>query len=175
MNKRITLLVSTLTKRRPITCTTSRYITTTTSQPQLIQSTQIPAPHTGHIQLLLLNRPTERNAINWQLLRELREQVEEIAAEGGRSGGGTRALVVGSTGPVFCAGADLKVCFFTSLLFLSNIYTTLSRALCLVSTCLYPLNMVSEVSRFNDADGLLVPLTKIRNDAHSHHRKQPLF
>jgi len=74
----------------------------------LIDSKQVPAPHVGHIQVLLLNRQAERNAINWALIKSLRVQLEEIASEAGR--GPTRALVLGSTGPVFCAGADLKVC-----------------------------------------------------------------
>ncbi|KAF3902732.1 hypothetical protein AA313_de0202668 [Arthrobotrys entomopaga] len=76
----------------------------------VIISKSIPAPHTGSIRLLLLNRPTPKNAINWDLLRALREEIDSIASEAGK--GETRALVIGSSstgvGAAFCAGADLK-------------------------------------------------------------------
>lgn len=66
-----------------------------------------PAPHSGNIRVLLLDRPDARNALSRGLIAELRRHVDEIQAEGGK--GGTRALILGSnTDKAFCAGADLK-------------------------------------------------------------------
>lgn len=66
-----------------------------------------PAPHSGTIRVLLLDRPDARNALSRQLLTDLRRHVDEIKAEGGT--GGTRALIVASNvDKAFCAGADLK-------------------------------------------------------------------
>ncbi|KAK6533604.1 hypothetical protein TWF694_002541 [Orbilia ellipsospora] len=91
----------------------SQYVRRYSTEPAIsdvIISKSIPAPHTGSIRLLLLNRPTAKNAISWDLLRALREQIDSIASEAGK--GETRALVIGSSstevGGVFCAGADLK-------------------------------------------------------------------
>jgi enoyl-CoA hydratase len=52
-----------------------------------------------------LQRPERRNALNSQLVEELREAVQK-ASEG--SGGATRAIVLTGQGTVFCAGADLS-------------------------------------------------------------------
>ena len=49
-----------------------------------------------------LQRPERRNALNSQLVEELREAVEQAAAEG------VRAIVLTGQGTVFCAGADLS-------------------------------------------------------------------
>ena len=66
-----------------------------------------PAPHSGTIRVLLLDRPAARNALSKQLVTDLRRHVDEIKAEGGT--GGTRALVIASNvDKAFCAGADLK-------------------------------------------------------------------
>lgn len=66
-----------------------------------------PAPHSGTIRVLLLDRPESRNALSRQLMTDLRRHVDEIKAEGGT--GGTRALIVASNvDKAFCAGADLK-------------------------------------------------------------------
>lgn len=66
-----------------------------------------PAPHSGTIRVLLLDRPEARNALSKQLVTDLRRHVDEIKAEGGT--GGTRALIVASNvDKAFCAGADLK-------------------------------------------------------------------
>lgn len=68
---------------------------------------QVPAPGSGNIRVLLLNRPKARNALSRGLVDSLAKQVQSIAAEGGS--GPTRALVIGSnTDSAFCAGADLK-------------------------------------------------------------------
>jgi methylglutaconyl-CoA hydratase len=98
-----------------------------TAQPSLIKVLDVPAPHSGRIRILSLNRPSARNAISRQLLQELRSHVDFIAAEyaadgsevppqkrfGGAAGtderGPTRALILTSeVDSCFCAGADLK-------------------------------------------------------------------
>ena len=52
-----------------------------------------------------LQRPERRNALNSQLVEELREALQK-ASEG--SDGATRAIVLTGQGTVFCAGADLS-------------------------------------------------------------------
>ena len=94
----------------------------------VIKTQQVPAPGSGSIRVLLLNRPDARNALSKNLLDELDRHVQSISAEGGT--GPTRALVLGSTSDAaFCAGADLKeragmsrdeyAFFFSFLLFIS--------------------------------------------------------
>ncbi|KAJ4986843.1 enoyl-CoA hydratase/isomerase [Stagonosporopsis vannaccii] len=66
-----------------------------------------PAPNSGNIRILSLNRPAARNAISRQLLAELNQQVTSIQNEG--QNGQTRALILASeVDTSFCAGADLK-------------------------------------------------------------------
>lgn len=85
----------------------SRYSTSSSSSDDIILTQQIPAPGSGHVRVLQLNRPKARNAISRELLENLSSQVNAIAAEKGN--GPTRALVVGSNvDAAFCAGADLK-------------------------------------------------------------------
>ncbi|RMD42009.1 hypothetical protein DV735_g3080, partial [Chaetothyriales sp. CBS 134920] len=82
-----------------------RYSTPVDPSPIRIQSQ--PAPHSGSIRVLLLDRAETRNALSRRLVADLGRQVDELAAEGGR--GGTRALVIASNSDkAFCAGADLK-------------------------------------------------------------------
>lgn len=84
----------------------SRY-STSASADDIILTQQIPAPGSGHVRVLQLNRPKARNAISCELLENLSTQVSSIAAENGS--GPTRALVVASNvDAAFCAGADLK-------------------------------------------------------------------
>jgi len=52
-----------------------------------------------------LQRPERRNALNSQLVEELREALQK-ASEGAE--GATRAIVLTGQGTVFCAGADLS-------------------------------------------------------------------
>lgn len=92
-----------------------------------ITVTDIPAPSTGRIRILSLNRPAARNAISRQLMMELRQHVDAVHAEyaadgsevpppkvmGGAAGvdqrGPTRAVILASeVDSCFCAGADLK-------------------------------------------------------------------
>jgi methylglutaconyl-CoA hydratase len=83
----------------------SRY--STAADEDVIKTSQVPAPGSGHVRVLQLNRPKARNAISRHLLDTLSKQVNAIAAEGGN--GPTRALVVASSADAaFCAGADLK-------------------------------------------------------------------
>lgn len=87
--------------------TISRYSTSTNTDDAVIQTQQVPAPGSGSIRVLLLNRPKARNALSRHLLDTLSKQIHSIAAEGGT--GPTRALVIASNiDAAFCAGADLK-------------------------------------------------------------------
>lgn len=72
-----------------------------------VKLSSIPAPHSGSITVVSLNRPAARNAISKQLLGELSGVVDGLHREGGK--GSTRALILTSeTDNSFCAGADLK-------------------------------------------------------------------
>ncbi|KAK3317668.1 ClpP/crotonase-like domain-containing protein [Cercophora scortea] len=97
----------------------------------LVRVTNLPAPGSGHIRILELNRPEARNAISRALLSALRDEIDAVHAQydpatgeeipvpswnkkfGGTVGdekmGPTRALIIASTADTsFCAGADLK-------------------------------------------------------------------
>jgi enoyl-CoA hydratase/carnithine racemase len=52
---------------------------------------------------LTLNRPEKRNALSIELLRRLEQAIESIAVDSS-----ARVVVLGSRGPVFCSGHDLK-------------------------------------------------------------------
>jgi methylglutaconyl-CoA hydratase len=78
-----------------------------TSLESAIKISSIPAPHSGSITVLSLNRPKARNALSRQLVSELNGIVEGLHAEGSKSS--TRALILASESDhAFCAGADLK-------------------------------------------------------------------
>ncbi len=62
----------------------------------------IDVTHDGHVLTIELQRPERRNALNSQLVEELREAVEKAAGED------VRAIVLTGQGTVFCAGADLS-------------------------------------------------------------------
>lgn len=92
----------------------------------IINVINIPAPNSGHIRILELNRPAARNAISKALLARLRAEVDDVHSQytkegdeisttrfGGAAGpnevGPTRALILASAVDAsFCAGADLK-------------------------------------------------------------------
>lgn len=97
----------------------------------LVRITDLPAPNSGHIRILELNRPAARNAISRALLYALRDEIDAVHAQydpatgdeipspswnkrfGGVAGadekGPTRALILASAVDTsFCAGADLK-------------------------------------------------------------------
>ncbi|KAK7423212.1 hypothetical protein QQZ08_009209 [Neonectria magnoliae] len=103
-----------------------RLYSTPTAEP-LIRVTDLPAPGSGHIRVLELNRPAARNAISRALLASLRDEVAAVHSQygpdgeelppvkrfGGAAGvdekGPTRAVVLASAvDSSFCAGADLK-------------------------------------------------------------------
>lgn len=72
-----------------------------------IITTHYPAPHSGNIRVLLLDRPQTRNALSKRLVTDLRRHIQHIKDENGS--GGTRALIIASGNDnAFCAGADLK-------------------------------------------------------------------
>lgn len=85
----------------------------------VVRVTRVPAPGTGHIRILELNRPLARNAISRALLDSLRREIDAVARQYGPENkeelppsepdSPTRALVVASAvDSCFCAGADLK-------------------------------------------------------------------
>lgn len=85
----------------------------------LINVVNVPAPGSGHIRILELNRPSARNAISRALLSSLRAEIDDVHAQYTKTGdevpseaggaGPTRALVLASAVDAsFCAGADLK-------------------------------------------------------------------
>lgn len=72
-----------------------------------LKISSVPAPHSGSITVVSLNRPAARNALSRQLLGELSDVIEGLHREGGK--GSTRALILSSESDAsFCAGADLK-------------------------------------------------------------------
>ncbi|ODA75951.1 hypothetical protein RJ55_08592 [Drechmeria coniospora] len=97
-----------------------RFYTAASSGEPLIRVTNLPAPGSGHVRVLELNRPKARNAISRALLASLRAEVDDVHAQYASDGqevkgvadaelGPTRALVVASAvDTCFCAGADLK-------------------------------------------------------------------
>ncbi|RBQ89455.1 hypothetical protein VDGD_04011 [Verticillium dahliae] len=108
----------------------ARFYSTATaadSAAPLITVTHLPAPGSGHIRVLELNRPSARNAISKALLAQLRAEIDNVHAQydeggnelpprkvfGGAAGvdakGPTRAVILASAVDTsFCAGADLK-------------------------------------------------------------------
>ncbi|KAI1429079.1 ClpP/crotonase [Xylaria sp. FL1777] len=93
----------------------------------LINVVNLPAPNSGHIRVLELNRPAARNAISTALLDSLQAEIDDIHLQytpegnerpippgpgdvpGAVEKGPTRALILASAVDAsFCAGADLK-------------------------------------------------------------------
>lgn len=92
----------------------------------LLRVRDIAAPHSGHIRILELNKPSTRNAISLGLLAELSREIdvirmqfdaytgEEVSLKRPEDGfteqnGSTRALIIASAvDSCFCSGADLK-------------------------------------------------------------------
>lgn len=58
----------------------------------------------GNVEILRLNRPEARNAMSPELSLAIEDALDEIETDSS-----VTAVVVTGTGPVFCAGADLKV------------------------------------------------------------------
>lgn len=85
----------------------SQQVRHATSLTSAIKLSSVPAPHTGTIAVLSLNRGRARNALSKSLLSELSGVVDGLHAEQGN--GSTRALIIASeSDDAFCAGADLK-------------------------------------------------------------------
>jgi enoyl-CoA hydratase len=61
---------------------------------------------TEAVMTIEFQRPERRNALNSQLVEELREAIQK--ADSDLSGGSIRAIVLTGQGTVFCAGADLS-------------------------------------------------------------------
>ncbi|KAL0939764.1 mitochondrial methylglutaconyl-hydratase [Colletotrichum truncatum] len=114
-------------KTTPVAAALYSTATASDSNQPLITVTQLPAPGSGHIRILELNRPKARNAISGALLSQLRAEIDDIHSQyteegdevaqkqtfGGAAGvdakGPTRALILASAVETsFCAGADLK-------------------------------------------------------------------
>ncbi|KAL9607223.1 MAG: hypothetical protein Q9167_007841 [Letrouitia subvulpina] len=89
---------------------------------EILKITDHPAPFAGHIRVIALNSPHNKNAISQELLHKLDEEIQEIdyatrnedrawqdGEKGAKLGQGTRVLIIGSAvDGAFCAGADLK-------------------------------------------------------------------
>jgi enoyl-CoA hydratase len=58
----------------------------------------------GRVEVLRLNRPEARNAMNPELSQAIEDALDDVEHDPA-----VGAVVVTGTGPVFCAGADLKV------------------------------------------------------------------
>ncbi len=58
----------------------------------------------GRVEILTLNRPEARNAVSPEVSRAIEAALDDIEADRD-----VRVVVLTGTGPVFCAGADLKV------------------------------------------------------------------
>ncbi|KAK4235470.1 mitochondrial methylglutaconyl-CoA hydratase [Achaetomium macrosporum] len=156
----------------------ARYSTEANAGP-LIRVTDLPAPHSGHIRILELNRPAARNAISRALLSSLRDEIDAVHAQydaatgeeipapswskrfGGTAGddqkGPTRALILASAvDTCFCAGADLKERkSFTqeeTAAFLLNLRTTLT------SLSTLPIPTISAISSLALGGGLELAL-----------------
>lgn len=65
--------------------------------------TALTLTHTGALLTITLNRPEVRNAFNDEVIAELTQAFQTAAANAE-----TRAVVLASEGPAFCAGADLN-------------------------------------------------------------------
>lgn len=83
------------------------------NRPRLIKVWNILAPHQGHIRVLGLNSPKEKNALSLGLLKNLRLEIRSIMAQKNTHYelglGPTRVLIVASELGVFSAGAYFKV------------------------------------------------------------------
>ena len=64
--------------------------------------TEIVALDAGDVAVLTLDRPEQRNPLDWGTVRELRAALSAVTAAG------ARAVIVTGNGPAFSAGGDLK-------------------------------------------------------------------
>ncbi|MBV8252561.1 MAG: enoyl-CoA hydratase/isomerase family protein [Chitinophaga sp.] len=82
-------------------------------QPELIIIHQQVAPYVAHIQL---NRPKDLNALNLQLMGELRDALKQLEADNQ-----VRAIVLSGDERAFAAGADIKQMMGNSAIDMYNI------------------------------------------------------
>ncbi|EAA29326.1 hypothetical protein GE21DRAFT_9749 [Neurospora crassa] len=131
MAVRIALPRNTTSSFRRFVRVAGRFYSTEAPAGPIIRVTNLPAPNSGHIRILELNRPAARNAISRALLSSLRDEIDDVHSQydaatgeekpvaswqkrfGGVAGedekGPTRALIISSAVDTsFCAGADLK-------------------------------------------------------------------
>jgi enoyl-CoA hydratase len=64
----------------------------------------------GYVATIWLNRPHIRNAVNWELLNQMAERVEQAATDDD-----VRVVLFRGRGGTFCAGADLNMLSSTHL------------------------------------------------------------
>lgn len=96
---------SNLRSFRSIRCTRSYSLISSKS----LAVQDYPAPHTGVIRVLSLNKFETRNAISRNLLKDLRSEVVKIEGQSRDSCTPVRAAIIASAlDNCFCAGADLK-------------------------------------------------------------------
>ena len=117
-----------------------------------------PAPHSGSITVVSLNRPRARNALSKQLLSELKGVVDGLHREAANGSAGTRALVLASeSDQSFCAGADLKERVTMSESDISEFLTTLRATFS--SLAALPIPTLSAVSSTALGGGLELALS----------------
>ncbi|KAF2629899.1 ClpP/crotonase [Macroventuria anomochaeta] len=122
----------------------------------VINVVNYPAPHSGNIRILSLNRPAARNAISRQLLSELNQQITSIHNEG--QTGPTRALILASeVDTSFCAGADLKERVTFTQEDTANFLTSLRSTLTSIQTL--PIPTISALAAPAFGGGLELALT----------------
>ena len=78
------------------------------ASPKLLTVRDIPAPHIGHVRVIGLNSPHNRNAISQQLLAELIGELQRLKGQHGNRGGVRALILTSEIDEAFCAGADLK-------------------------------------------------------------------
>jgi len=69
-----------------------------------VASDPIQYEYSDHVATIWLNRPEVRNCVNWELLTQLAERVEQVAEDPD-----VRVVLFRGRGNTFCAGADLNM------------------------------------------------------------------
>lgn len=74
-----------------------------TASPAIVDAPVVLRRHDGDVRTLCMNRPAARNGLSLELMAALQAELDAIGDD--RS---VKVVVVGATGPAFCAGHDLK-------------------------------------------------------------------